>query len=82
VGGEDVSWNFCCDLGSVTSGQYARIDVWDDDTFSSDDLGGRVLIKLEPGGFIGRGTFDFTELGDYTEAGSSVVVSVAADWNR
>jgi len=82
VAGEDVTWNSCCDLGTVTSGQYARIDVWDDDFFTSDDFGGRVLIKLEPGGFVGRGNFELKVRGEYTEEGSSVDVSVAAAWSR
>merc|ERR1712146_361420 len=78
VSGETVTWNFCCSLGTVTTGQYARIETWDSDFTSSDELGGHVLVllDLEPGSMpTGTQTLPLTGLGEHTDAGSTVDVS-------
>ena len=79
IEGESVVWNACCELGEVTAGQYAKVETWDDDMIG-DDLGGHVTVLLRPGGFSG-GTLTLTGLGQYTEAGSTVDITIAANWN-
>eukprot|EP00966_Prymnesium_polylepis_P288995 6675324-Prymnesium_polylepis.1 len=81
VEGQTVTWNYCCSLGMVTAGQYAKVETWDQDwAFSDHDLGGHAMVLLEPGGTSG-GTLTLTGLGEHTTAGSTVDVTVAASWS-
>ena len=73
-------WNACCELGEVASGQYAKVESWDSDWPSADDEGGHVYVQLTPGGFSG-GTLELESRGAYTEEGSSLDLTVLADWS-
>ena len=80
IEGQTVTWNFCCALGLVTAGQYARVETWDSDWPTTDELGGHAMVLLEPGGTSG-GTLTLAGLGPETQAGSSVDVTVIANWS-
>ena len=80
IEGETVTWNYCCTLGLVTAGQYTRVETWDSDWLDSDELGGHVTLLLEQGD-TSSGTFALTGLGSETQAGSSVDLTVIANWS-
>ena len=81
--GNSVTWNECCNFGTVTNGQYALLELWDRDVISADDLGGRVALKLKPGG---GGNSDIrmseAQLGSDAYLGSRLRVNVVGDWGR
>ena len=84
--GETVTWDYCCNLGTVTTGQYAKVEVWDTDTFTDDDFGGRVMVLLPPheqGGYVGGQPLVFgvapnSMRGEHTEGGSSITLTVSS----
>ena len=81
-----MTWDYCCNLGTVTTGQYAKVEVWDTDTFTDDDFGGRVMVLLAPheqGGYVGGQPLVFgvapnSMRGEHTEGGSSITLTVSS----
>ena len=76
--GHTVTWDYCCDVGTVVNGQYVKIEVHDEDV-GGDDLGGVTWRQLRPGCCYGAPQTDewsADELGGHTWQGSSLTYSI------